>query len=255
MPTYEIYALKYAGPLTSSGALLMWFRDWETTETRNYYIWVVRGEGRCFVVDTGVAPEDAEKRTINGYVSPVEVLGRIGIDARDVEHVILTHLHWDHIGGVRLFPRARFYVQREEYRFWTSDPIARRPPFRAVADEAACRYLRTLEGSERLALLDGDRQIAPGIECLLAPGHTPALQAVAVATAGGTAILGSDCAHVFRNYREDWPSSLICDLVPWMKTYDKLRQKATRLDLLFPGHDPKMTSDYPEVAPEVTRLV
>ena len=81
-----------------------------------------------------------------------------------------------------------------------------------------------------------------------------ALQAVVVNTAKGTAILGSDCAHVFRNYQEYWPSILIVDLVAWMKTYEKLRERASSLDLIFPGHDPLMSENYPEVAKDVTRL-
>jgi erythromycin esterase-like protein len=80
------------------------------------------------------------------------------------------------------------------------------------------------------------------------------LQAVAVNTAKGTAILGSDCAHIFRNYQEDWPSAIIVDLVGWMKTY-KLRARASSIDLLFPGHDPIMSENYPELAEGVTRLV
>ncbi len=87
------------------------------------------------------------------------------------------------------------------------------------------------------------------------PTHTVALQGVAVKTAKGTAILGSDCAHTFRNYREDWPSSLITDLVGWMKSYEKLRAKAPSLDLLFPGHDSLVSQNYPQVAADVTRLV
>ena len=110
-------------------------------------------------------------------------------------------------------------------------------------------------GTNRLVLLKGDHEILPGIECLLAPGHTIALQAVAVNTAKGTAILGSDCAHIFRNYREDWPSALIVDLVGWMKTYDKLRERAASLDLIFPGHDPLMSENYPAVAKDITKLV
>jgi hypothetical protein len=77
---------------------------------------------------------------------------------------------------------------------------------------------------------------------------------VGVKTARGTAIVGSDCAHTFRNYREDWPSALIVDLVGWMESYDKLKKKASFSDLLFPGHDPLMSQNYPEVAQDVTRL-
>ena len=84
----------------------------------------------------------------------------------------------------------------------------------------------------------------PGIEVIYAPGHTPALQAVAVKTKKGIAILGSDCAHLFRNYKEDWPSCFIVDLVAWMKSYDKLRKKVTSINLLFPGHDPIMLENY-----------
>lgn len=255
MAEYEIYAIKYAGPFTSSGAFLMWLKDWEKVEKRNYYIWCIKGAGETIVVDAGVSPELAEEKTLAGYISPAEALSRIDVKAEDVRHVILTHLHWDHTSGVSLFPQATFFVQESEYRFWFSNPIANRPPFRRMSDEAAKAYLSSLEGTDRLRLLKGDEQILPGIECLLAPGHSVGLQAVAVNTAKGIAVLGSDCAHIFRNYREDWPSALIVDLVGWMKTYEKLRAKASSIDLLFPGHDPIMAENYPQVAEGVTRLV
>jgi len=60
---------------------------------------------------------------------------------------------------------------------------------------------------------------------------------------------------MFRNYKEDWPSALIVDLMGWMKTYDKLRSKASSIDLIFPGHDPIMTNAYPKVKKDITRLV
>jgi glyoxylase-like metal-dependent hydrolase (beta-lactamase superfamily II) len=255
MAEYEIYALKYAGPFTSSGAFLMWRKDWEKQVQRNYYIWCVRGEKEMVIVDAGIPPELARAKNLAGYVNPVEVLSRIGIKAEEVRHLILTHIHWDHSSGVGLFPNATVYVQEEEFNFAIKDPIASRPAFAATADPKSKAYIASLEGTKRLILVKGDREILPGIECLLAPGHTVALQAVAVKTRKGTAIVGSDCAHTFRNYREDWPSCLIVDLVGWMKSYDKLRKKASSPDLLFPGHDPLMSSDYPEVAKDVTRLV
>ena len=255
MTQYEIYALKYAGPFVRTGAHLMWYRDWETHEEINYYIWCIKGAGETVIVDTGVTPELAQERELDGYVNPAEVLARINVKAEEVRHVIITHMHFDHANGVSLFPQATFYVQEEEYRFWTDDPIAARPPFASVSDAASTDFLRSLEGTNRLVLLKGDQQIMSGIQCLLAPGHTVALQAVAVNTARGTAILGSDCAHVFRNYHEDWPSVLIVDLVGWMKTYDKLREAASTPDLLFPGHDRRMLDDYPSVVEDVTQLV
>jgi glyoxylase-like metal-dependent hydrolase (beta-lactamase superfamily II) len=102
--------------------------------------------------------------------------------------------------------------------------------------------------------LDGDTEILPGIRCLLVPGHTVGLQAVEVATADGTAVLASDCAHFFRNFQEDWPSALIVDLVAWMESYEKLRNIVSDPDFLFPGHDPLLSTNYPQVAPGVTQL-
>jgi glyoxylase-like metal-dependent hydrolase (beta-lactamase superfamily II) len=255
MVEYEIYALRYAGPFTSSGAFLMWLQDWEKVEKRSYYFWCIKGIHETIIVDAGVSPDLAKERNLAGYVSPAEVLFRIDVKAEDVRRVILTHMHWDHASGALLFPEATFYIQELEYGFWTKDPIASRPVFKRSTDGAANAYLASLEGTDRLVLLKGDQNILPGIECLLAPGHSVGLQAVAVNTAKGTAILGSDCAHLFRNYREDWPSAIIVDLVGWMNTYEKLRAKASSPDLLFPGHDPLMSEKYPPVAEGVTRLV
>jgi len=254
MEAYEIYALKYAGPFTSSGAFLMWRKDWDKTVKRNYYFWCLRGEKETIIVDAGIPPELARERKLAGYVNPVEVLARIGVRAEEVRHLIITHLHWDHSSGVPLFPRATFYLQEKEYSFALKNPIAKRPPFQQSSDERSKAYLASLEGTDRLVLLKGDHEILPGIECLLAPGHTVALQTVAVKTSRGIAIVGSDCAHVFRNYREDWPSALIVDLVGWMESYDKLRKKASSPELLFPGHDFLMSDNYPQVAEDVTRL-
>lgn len=255
MHEYKIYALKYAGPFTSSGALLMWLKDWEKVEKRNYYVWCIKGAEETIIVDAGVSPDLAKEKKLASYISPAKVLSRIDVKADDVRRVIITHMHWDHSSGVGLFPKATFYVQESEYYFWLKDPLANRSAFKRSSDEAANAYLASLEGTDRLALLKGDQEILLGVECLLAPGHSIGLQAVAVNTTKGTAIIGSDCAHTFRNYKEDWPSAVIVDLVGWMKTYEKLRAKASSIDLLFPGHDPIMSENYPEVAEDVTQLV
>ena len=255
-PEYRIYALKIAGPLLRSRALVSWLRDWDVQVSANHYFWTVQGQDDTIVVDSGYTPEIAQQRNISTYVSPVELLSRIGIQANEVQHVVLTHLHWDHAAGMSLFPNARFYLQQAEYEFWIEDPRARRPAFANpfTTDESYRTALPELKGTGRLALLQGDREILPGVECLLAPGHTPALQAVAVNTEAGTAVVGSDCGHTFANYREDWPSCLIYDLGDWMDSFTKLRARATLLELLFPGHDTLMTTAYPAVAEGVTRL-
>ncbi len=254
-PIYEIYAVKYAGPLVSSVAMVFWNTDWEKTIERNYYLWVIRGKGETLIVDFGVAPALASEKQIQGYIPPTEVLTGLGVKASEIRKGIITHVHFDHISGIELFPNATCYIQRTEFNFWIKDPIARKPPFSRVTDSRGNAYLSRLEGTEKLIMIDGDQTILPGIELLLAPGHTPGLQVVAVNTAKGTAIIGSDCAHTFKNYEQEIPSIFITDMVAWMKTYDKLKAKVASLDLLFPGHDLRMETDYPKIAEGITRLV
>ncbi len=255
IPIYEIYAVKYAGPFIRPVAKVLWNTDWEKEIKINYYIWVVKGNDETFVIDSGVAPPLAQEMGLQGYVSPVHVLARMGIDASDIKKVVITHIHFDHANGIELFPNATFYIQEKEFNFWIKDPLAKKPPFLILSDLRGNANLAKLEGTERLVLLKGDQVLLPGIELLLAPGHTPGLQAVVVNTMKGTAIVGSDCAHIFKNYEEEIPSCFIADMVAWMKTYDQLKSKVSSLDLLFPGHDIKMSTQYPKVTEDITRLV
>jgi len=255
LPIYEIYAVKYAGPFVRPVAKVLWNTDWEKEIEINYYIWVVKRNDEALIVDCGVTPSLAKQMQLRGYINPVHILARIGVEASQVRTVVITHIHFDHANGTELFPEATFYVQEKEFNFWMKDPVAKKPPFLMLSDPIGKSHLTRLEETERLVLVNGDQIILPGIELLFASGHTPGLQAVAVNTARGTAIIGSDCAHIFRNYEEEIPSCFIADMVSWMKSYDKLKSRVSSLDLLFPGHDIKMSTQYPKVAEDITRLV
>ena len=255
IPTYEIYALKYGGPYTRPASMVNWFQDIDKNVQINYYIFAIRGGGNTIVVDCGVDPQLAVERNLAGYVSPAEALKRIDIDAQRLKYLVVSHIHFDHISGIKLFPRARIFVQEKEFSFWMKNPIAQRAPFLHLTDSVANRFLAKLEGKKRLQLVRGDTKILPGIELLLAPGHTIGLQVVAVNTAKGTAIVGSDLAHTFSSYRTDIPSAIITDMISWMKSYDKIKAKASSPALLFPGHDLALLENYPKVAEDVSRLV
>lgn len=255
IPKYEIYALKYAGPITRPAAFMTFFQDVDKFIQIGYFIFAIRGGGETIIVDCGTSPEAAQARNVPNYVSPAEVLKRIDIDAAKVKHVIASHIHFDHIGGVAMFPEATFYVQEKEFNFWIKSPMAKKPPFLHLTDTAANQHLAKLRGTKRLKIIRGDKKLMPGIELLLAPGHTPGLQATLVNTEKGKALVGSDLAHMSASYRLRMPSALITDLVAWMKSYDRILPKASSLDLMFSGHDLVMLENYPKVAEDVVRLV
>ncbi len=256
--TYEVYALKYAGPFNSKLAMVLWMEGWDQDIERNYYFWAVCSKtGDTTLVDTGAGPTEAARRQLRNYVNPLDVLARLGVNPEQVSKVIITHIHFDHVGGMEVFPRAfpkaRFYVQKKEFDFWMKNPLSKKKPFQTMTDFVANQALAELQGSKQLVLVDGDCSIAPGMELLLVPGHTVGLQAVMVQTNRGRLILASDCAHIHRSFRDDIPSCLITDMLAWLESYEKLRAQ-TSLDLIFPGHDVMMLRDFPKVAEDVTRL-
>ncbi len=65
-------------------------KEWDKTISRNYYIWAVQGGGRTIVFDSGVRPALAAERKLAGYVLPDQALARIGIDAKKVEHLVIS---------------------------------------------------------------------------------------------------------------------------------------------------------------------
>src|SRR5690242_10351758 len=77
----------------------------------DYFIWLLRSEGRTILVDTGFDEVEGARRNRAIFRQPREGLAMLGIDAGQIEEVILTHLHYDHAGTVGHFPRARFHLQ------------------------------------------------------------------------------------------------------------------------------------------------
>ncbi len=253
---YEVFALKYAGPFDRKVAMLMFNTGWAEDMAINYYIWAIRAKnGETTLVDTGTGQAWGPK--FKGFSPPEKMVARIGIKPEQVTKIVVTHMHFDHIGGVsdfaQAFPSAKFYVQKTEFDFWVNSAIARRAPFKWLQNTDANKAFDELAKGPRVIQVSGDMVIGPDMQLLLAPGHTPGLQTVLIPTAKGQTIVGSDCAHLFRSFKEDVPSGLIINLPIWMESYDKLRFNAP-VENMFPGHDAKMLTDFPKVAEDITQL-
>jgi glyoxylase-like metal-dependent hydrolase (beta-lactamase superfamily II) len=181
---YRIYAVRY-GHRDSVPAWEAFHKEHAAPPYgMDYFVWAITNGQRTVVVDTGFSAEEGIRRGRTFLRSPVDGLAQIGIDAGHVEHVVLSHFHYDHIGGTALFPRATFWVQEEEMRFYTGRN-ATRPAFRGSIYLPDILSIVTLNYDGRVKFNAGDAEIVPGIWVHAASGHTAGMQIVSAKRRAG----------------------------------------------------------------------
>ena len=117
---WEVYALKYAERSDRTRKESFIFDDHSNeAHTIDYFIWVLKSGKNVIVVDTGYDYDEAKRRNRPIQRSPSEALKAINIDASEVTDVIITHLHYDHAGGLMEFPKAKFHMQEVEMAYAT----------------------------------------------------------------------------------------------------------------------------------------
>src|ERR1700746_721187 len=99
---YEIYALRYAtmSPRTPHMNFLSPDPHETAAQALDYFVWLVRGEGRDILGDTGFNAEKTELRPPKHPLNPVDAPARFGVAAADIRDVVVTHLHYDHAGNL-----------------------------------------------------------------------------------------------------------------------------------------------------------
>jgi glyoxylase-like metal-dependent hydrolase (beta-lactamase superfamily II) len=106
---YEIFALRYAtmSPRTPQMNFLSPDPHETTAQALDYFVWLIRGEGRNILVDTGFNAEEARLRARTLTLNPVEALSLFGVAAGDIKDVRITRLHYDKDGKLDRVPKAR----------------------------------------------------------------------------------------------------------------------------------------------------
>lgn len=256
----EVLAVRFGSRVTTRAeSYLNYFLYREPDEKIgiDYYFWVIRdGDGTVTLIDTGFAPAVGDRRGRSWDTTPADALPTLGIDPGDVATVVVTHAHWDHIGNLHQFPRARIVISQAEYNFWTG-PIARRAQFAAHVEPGELDQLSAAHREGRLTLITDQHTVSPGVELVEVGGHTPGELIVTVATAGGTVVLASDALHFYEEVERDRPFAILADLPGMYQAYDLLADLAAEPDTwLVAGHDPAVRDRFAPYAghPAVTDL-
>lgn len=256
-PQYEVYAVKYAHHARRAAENFLGglpHDEHDGPMPLDYFVWLVRGEGREIVVDTGFSAAMAAKRQRDHIRCPSDGLRLLGCDATKVKDVVVTHLHYDHIGNFELFPAARFHLQDLEMRYATGRHMGQ-PVFRGAYEvEDVVGMVRSVYAG-RVRFHDGEGEVAPGVSVHLIGGHTMGLQVVRVATRRGWLVLASDASHFYANMEQVRPFPIVYNVADMVEGYARLRALAASPEHIIPGHDPLVLARYPAPARPLEGIV
>ena len=253
--TYEIYAVRFATLANFPVSSLVAGADRSRRMDIAMTIWVVKGDGRIALVDSGFHRDQYFRQfTVRDYVRPPDAIAPLGIGASDVTDIFLSHMHWDHAGGIDLFPSARVWIQKEEYDYYAGDAWQSRTTHGGVdADDVLEIVKRNTQG--RVSFVRGDEDaLLPGIRFGVGGKHTWASQFVAAETRAHTVVLASDNMYLYENMDAHAPIAQTLDAGSNLRTQDRMRSVASEPRFVIPGHDPAVFDRFPHVADRIVRI-
>jgi len=254
-PNYSIDAIRYATiPKFPLDALVMGAPKDQTLDIAMVF-WLIRGGGRTILFDSGMHRENWIKEFgMTDFLSPDKCLEAIGVAPSSVTDVIISHAHWDHMGGIDLFPNAAIWIQRDEFAYYTG--AAWQPPALSgdpssgkhggIDPEDVLELVRR-NTAGKLHLVAGDNiEIIPGIRAYTGGHHTFASQYILVE--GNPAyVLASDNLYLYENLRSHRASATFDPSFEKdnVAAQSRMVELAGSADRVVPGHDPALFTKFP----------
>jgi len=225
----------------------------ESASPLDYFVWVARRSDKTFVIDTGFGPEAAKERGRDLLRLPAGALKLAGIDSTQVEHVILTHLHYDHAGSLDAFPRARFHIQDAESAYATGRCMCHSYLRHPYDVENVVSFVRHLYAG-RVTFHDSVSELDPGLSLHRVGGHSAGLQVVRVWTQRGWVVVASDAAHLYANMQRGLPFPVVYNAAEMIEGFELIGRLGESPEHIVPGHDPLVMKFYPRLSPELEAI-
>jgi glyoxylase-like metal-dependent hydrolase (beta-lactamase superfamily II) len=254
--TYEIYAVRFGVIPAFQVSGLVAGADPSRRLDIPVMVWLLKGNnGRTVLVDSGFFRQHlVDQWKVRDFRRPSDALASAGVRPDQVTDVIVTHAHWDHAGGLELFPNATTWIQREEYQYYTGEAWHARDTHGGIdANDMLAMVRINTEG--RLRFVEGDDQEPiPGVRCYTGGRHTRASQYVSAQTADGVVVLTSDNVYLYENLDRRVPIAQTLDAASNLQAQDRIRAIASRPDLIVPGHDPAVFERYSRISDGIVRI-
>lgn len=246
-PDCSIQAIRYASAEDEVAGLVMGAPKGEKINIA-MVVWLIRGGGHNILFDSGYHRDTFLKYfPATEYIRPDEAVKLAGVQPSEVTDIVISHSHWDHLGGIDLFPKANIWIQKDEYRYYTDEAWQPGGNHGGIDPEDVQALVR-VNTDGRLRLVDGDNvEIFPGIRAYTGGHHTYAAQYIRV-EGNPPFVLASDNCYLWRNLTEHKASATFSkDFWPAnIKNQERMIELAGgNPDRVIPGHDATQFQKYP----------
>src|ERR1700676_135602 len=246
-PEYSIQAIRYASAEDEVAGLVMGAPKSEKIVIA-MVVWLIRGGGRNILFDSGYHRDTFLKYfPSTEYIRPDEAVKLAGVQPEEITDIVISHSHWDHLGGIDLFPKGALWIRREEFRYYTGE-VGQAGGNHDGIDPEDVQELVHFNTEGRLRLVNGDNvEIFPGIRAYTGARHTYASQYLRV-EGRPSFVLASDNCYLYRNLAEHKASAtfLEADEPGNIKNQARMIELAGgNPDRVIPGHDAHQFQKYP----------
>lgn len=247
---YKIYAIKFAQRIHKIPSSARAIGDKSGDSTGVYYmIWLLKSDkGKTILVDAGFSdPTGYEDMK---FTRPDSALQKLNIKPEDITDIIITHPHWDHIGGIDLFPKAMIWMQKEDYNYFVNDAW-QKDGNNAGFTKADVNKIVKKNADKKLTLIKGDSiEIFPGIKVFTGAKHTFESQYVVVGPDNDRTIIASDNCWFYYNLTTMLPS-MSHDPQAYINNLKRMKAMVKDIKYIIPGHDPLVFMRFPKVSDNI----
>lgn len=254
--TYNIYAVKFGERKNQvrMADQALGYNGSDSTKVFFMY-WVLKNKNNTILVDAGFTADVGIDTNAITFTRPDKLLASIQIAPGDVSDIIITHPHWDHLGGISLYPNAVVWMQEEDYNELTAN---RKNPESFGFNILDIEKLKERKAKGNLRLLKGlpDETILPNITVFKSGSqHTAGSQFVMANNTKQNVIIASDNCKYYRNITDMLSSPATSDRKAYIRNLGLMKHWAGGdADLVIPGHDPLVFTKFKKVAPNVVEI-